>query len=485
MSKIIGKINEEVRLKTAKRCKERNITLPTFAQLRNPETIPQEIKDKLKPVGLWDINPLNLFRITWKNDVQSGLYGCVNHLEIPPELTGVKARIIGLVGKYFPTGAHKVGAAYGCLAPRLVTGEFDPTYHKAVWPSTGNYCRGGAFDCALLDVDAIAILPEEMSQERFDWLKSIGAEVIATPGCESNVKEIYDKCDELRPDPRNLILNQFDEFGNPLYHFEITGPALEEVFSALDSPGKRLAAYISATGSAGTIAAGDYLRELYPLIKVVASEAAECPTLLNNGFGGHRIEGIGDKHVPWVHNVRNTDAVAAIRDEDCMRLFRMFNEPAGLAYIHSLGVSAETAEQLSLLGISSIANLLASIKTAKYFELTEDDVIFTIFTDAADMYSSRLTELTDERGAYSSIQAAIDYHSILLAQSYDNFLELTYQDKKRIHNLKYYTWVEQQGKTYEEILEQWNPEYWKDIFDNNVQRLDELIDEFNELVRKS
>jgi hypothetical protein len=260
---------------------------------------------------------------------------------------------------------------------------------------------------------------------------------------------------------------------------------MQEVFEGMNHPGKRFTAYISATGSAGTIAAGDYLRNLYPHLKVVASEAAECPTLLNNGFGGHRIEGIGDKHVPWVHNVRNTDAVAAIRDEDCMRLFRMFNEPAGLAYIHSLGVPAETAEKLSLLGISSIANLLASIKTAKYFELTEDDVIFTIFTDAADMYSSRLTELTDERGQYSSIQAAIDYHSCLLAQSYDNFLELSYQDKKRIHNLKYYTWVEQQGKTYEEILEQWNPEYWKDIFDNNVQRLDELINEFNELVRKS
>jgi cysteine synthase len=194
MSKIIGKINEEVRLKTAKRCKERNITLPTFAQLRNPETIPQEIKDKLKPVGLWDINPLNLFRITWKNDVQSGLYGGVNHLEIPPELTGVKARIIGLVGKYFPTGAHKVGAAYGCLAPRIIQGEFDPTHHKAVWPSTGNYCRGGAFDSYLMGCKAVAILPEEMSRERFEWLREIGAEIFATPGCESNVKEIYDKC---------------------------------------------------------------------------------------------------------------------------------------------------------------------------------------------------------------------------------------------------------------------------------------------------
>jgi cysteine synthase len=484
MSKIIGKINNEVRLKTAKRCREKGITLPTFKQLRYPDLIPDDIKKRLKPVGLWDINPLNLYRITWKNDIKTGLFGDVNYLEIPSELTGVKAKIIGLVGKYFPTGAHKVGAAYGCLAPRLVTGEFDPEYHKAVWPSTGNYCRGGAFDCALLGVSAIAILPEEMSQERFTWLTSIGAEVIATPGCESNVKEIYDKCHELGQDPRNLILNQFAEFGNPLWHYHVTAPAMEEVFEFIPNKHKRFAAYVSATGSAGTIAAGDYLRKLYPQLKVVATEAAECPTLLNNGFGGHRIEGIGDKHVPWVHNVRNTDAVAAVRDEDCMRLLRLFNDKSGQAFIQKLGITSETAEQLPMLGISSLCNLLAAIKTAKYFELDKNDVIFTIFTDSAEMYASRLTELDNERGAYTSMQAAIDFNSCLQAQSYDNFLELSYQDKKRIHNLKYYTWVEQQGKTYEEILEQWHPEYWTDIFENNVEQLDALIGEFNALVTK-
>ena len=193
MSKIIGEINHAVRLKAAKLCKAKGITIPTFKQMQHPELIPDEIKSKLKDIGLWDINPLNLFRISWKNDVQTGLFGNVNYIEIPAELTGVKAKIIGMVGKYFPTGAHKVGAAFGCLIPRMVTGQYNPDVHKAVWPSTGNYCRGGAFDCALLGVQAIAILPEEMSQERFSWLKSIGAEVIATPGCESNVKEIYDK----------------------------------------------------------------------------------------------------------------------------------------------------------------------------------------------------------------------------------------------------------------------------------------------------
>ncbi|MFI5335543.1 MAG: pyridoxal-phosphate dependent enzyme, partial [Opitutales bacterium] len=302
MSKIIPKLHPAVIRKTARRCRERNIVIPTFGQLRDPSLIPASVRARLKDVGMSDVNPLNLFRITWKNDRRTGLYGGVNCLEIPREITGVKARVIGLIGSRFPTGAHKVGAAFGCLVPRLVSGEFDPEVHKAAWPSTGNFCRGGAFDCALLGCTAIAILPEEMSRERFEWLKKIGATVIATPGSESNVKGIYDKCWELKRDPLNMIFNQFEEFGNPIFHYNVTGPAIEEVFAGLGDTRLRAAAYVSATGSAGTIAAGDFLKTRHPLLKVVATEALQCPTLLQNGFGAHRIEGIGDKHIPWVHN---------------------------------------------------------------------------------------------------------------------------------------------------------------------------------------
>ncbi|HPF09472.1 MAG: pyridoxal-phosphate dependent enzyme [Candidatus Cloacimonetes bacterium] len=481
MPKLIVKTDPVVAKKNAARCKARGIIMPTIRQQIYPETIPQTIKDRIQPIGLWDMNPLNLFRITWKNNIQTGLFGSPNYLEIPPEISGVKARIIGLVGKYFPTGAHKVGAAYGCLAPRLVSGSFDPEIHKAVWPSTGNYCRGGAFDCALLDCPAVAILPEEMSKERFDWLREIGAEVYATPGCESNVKEIYDKCAELRPDPQYVILNQFDEFGNSFWHYHVTGNAIEELFEMLKKPTNRLSGYVSATGSAGTIAAGDYLKRIHPLMKTTAAEAFECPTLLNNGFGGHRIEGIGDKHIPWVHNVRNTDAVAAIRDEDCMRLLRLFNEEEGHQALISRGIPSDVVKNLPLLGISSIGNLLACIKMAKYFEYNEDDVIFTCFTDSAEMYESRIVEQHELKGGYQSLQAALDQEACLNSQSYDNFLELSYQDKKRIHNLKYYTWVEQQGKTYEEILRQWEPEYWQETFEQNLDELDKAIEEFNAL----
>jgi hypothetical protein len=225
-------IHEEQLKRTVQRARERSIIIPTFAQMKDPSTVPEGIKTRLKNVGLWDIASLNLFRITWKNEPvpSGGGFDGVNYVELPPSLTGVPARIIALVGKWFPTGAHKVGAAFGCLVPRLVTGQFDPTYQKAVWPSTGNYCRGGAYNSALLACESIAILPEEMSRERFEWLSNIAGEVIATPGCESNVKEIYDKCWELRRTREDIVIfNQFDEFGNHLWHYDVTGHAMEEV----------------------------------------------------------------------------------------------------------------------------------------------------------------------------------------------------------------------------------------------------------------
>jgi cysteine synthase len=344
---------------------------------------------------------------------------------------------------------------------------------------TGNYCRGGAFDCALLDCTAIAVLPEGMSRERFEWLKQIGAQVIATPGCESNVKEIYDKCWELKKNPLNIIFNQFDEFGNPIFHYNVTGPAFEEVLGELGNARLCPAAYVSATGSAGTITAGDFLKTWFPGLKVVATEAVQCPTLLLNGFGDHRIEGIGDKHVRWVHNVRNTDAVAAIDDEDCLGILRLFNEPVGRDHLMSLGADERQVQKLAWLGISSICNLVAAIKTAKYFELGEEDVIFTVFTDSTDLYQSRLEELRAERGAYRSRDAAADYAGPLAHQDVDYFKELTCPERKAIHNLKYYTWVEQQGKTAQELTEQWNPEYWRALFEDEVAYFDQLIDDFN------
>ena len=479
--KIIQNINERVLEKTVQRCRERNIIIPTFAQQKNPTTIPAKIKQRLAGVGLWDLDPVNLFRITWKNEPveRGGGFNQGNWIEFPPELTGVPARIIGLIGKYFPTGAHKVGAGFGCLVPRLVSGQFDPTTQKAVWPSTGNFCRGGAFDCALLACTPVAILPEEMSRERFEWLRSIGAEVIATPGCESNVKEIYDKCWEIkRTRPDCVIFNQFEEFGNPIWHYHVTGSIVDEVYRRVAGPRDRLAAYISATGSAGTIAAGDYLRTRFPLVKVVATEALQCPTLLQCGFGGHRIEGIGDKHIPWVHNVRNTDLVVAVDDEQCMALLRLFNEAPGQKFLERRGVARTLVEQLPLLGISSLCNVVTAIKTARYYELDGRDVLFTPLTDSMALYASRMAEQRELHGPYTEADAGAHFARYLEGIGIDHLRELSYPERKALHNLKYFTWVEQQQRDVEELRQLWEPDFWTETF-AQVEEWDRLIEAFN------
>jgi len=478
-------VNKDRRARAIQRAREKNIVIPTYAQMKDPSKIPAKVKQELAGIGLWDVHPRNLFRITWKNEPKEsgGGFGGVNYLELPPSLTGVPARIVVLVGKWFPTGAHKVGAAFGCLVPRLVTGQFDPSTQKAVWPSTGNFCRGGAYDSALLGCTSIAILPEGMSKERFDWLSKIAGETIKTPGSESNVKEIFDKCWELRKSGQDLmIFNQFEEFGNYLWHYEVTGQAMEELLKQIMGPKDHYRGMASATGSAGTIASGDYLKQLFPDSKIVASEALQCPTLLENGFGAHRIEGIGDKHVPWIHNAKNTDMVVAIDDQAVVNLARLFNEPVGKKFLASQGVPESLLSALDLLGFSGISNVLSAIKFAKYYELGGNDILLTVLTDSMQLYQSRLQEMHAEFGAYTEKDAAADFARYLIGQSIDNLLELRYTDRRRVHNLKYFTWVEQQGKTYAEIQAMWQePDYWMNV-QKQVPEIDALINEFNKEV---
>ena len=485
MAKIDLTIHPERLENSVKRARERNIIIPTFAEMRDPGKMPTKVKEELKGIGLWDVNPRNLYRITWKNEpkAKGGQFGGVNYLEVPKSLTGVDARIIVLVGKWFPTGAHKVGATFGCLVPRLVTGQFDPITQKAVWPSTGNYCRGGAYNSTLLACESIAILPEGMSKERFDWLKSVAGEIIATPGSESNVKEIFDKCWELRESGEDLmIFNQFEEFGNYLWHYDITGHAMEEVLQKELGQNGKYRGLILTTGSAGTIGCGDYMKQLFPGSLVGASEALQCPTLMENGFGAHRIEGIGDKHVPWIHNVKNTDLITAIDDNAVVSISRLFNEKAGHELLAARGVPEELVSQLDLFGFSGIANMLSAIKMAKYYEMGEDDVVLTVLTDSMELYQSRLKEMHAEYGLYSETDAAVHFGRYLQGESTDNLLDLTYADQHRVHNLKYFTWVEQQGRTYEEIMDQWYDEdYWTG-YQSQIDEIDELITAFNEKV---
>jgi cysteine synthase len=334
----------------------------------------------------------------------------------------------------------------------------------------------------LLACDSIVILPEEMSQERFDWLAQVAGEVIATPGCESNVKEIFDKCWELRETRSDVVIfNQFEEFGNYLWHYDVTGHAVSEVLENVSSQNSRFAGFVSQSGSAGTLGAGDFLKGKYPASKIAVGEALQCPTLLLTGYGGHRIEGIGDKHVPWIHNIKNTDMVIAIDDDACMNLVRLFNEPEGWEYLSKRGVGEDTIEQLSWLGISSIGNLLCAIKLAKYYELTSRDIVFTVWTDSMELYKTRRDEMRAEFGPYTEIEAAKDYHRFLMGTTIDHLQELSYYDKRRIHNLKYFTWIEQQGKELEDLDAQWYdyPGFWERIR-GQVNEIDRLIERFNQ-----
>ena len=472
---------------TVARFKEAGVLLPTLGQLKDPSTIPAAIKAKLKDVNPDSPHPLNLFRVHWFNDAdRTGLVDVPEHIELPPALTGVKARIVLALGNRFPMiNAHKVLAAYGCLVPRLVTGQFDPTRHRAVWPSTGNYCRGGVAISRILGCHGTAVLPENMSKERFDWLDkwvSDPADIVRTPGSESNVKEIYDTCAELDRDPSNIIFNQFCEFGNYLVHRNCTGAALEKLYRSLAQgrSGAKLAAYVSASGSGGTLAAGDHLKEKFGA-RIVAVEAAECPTLLNNGFGEHNIQGIGDKHVPYIHNVMNTDVVAAVSDLHTDLLLALFNTDEGRKYlVERRGIDAGLVARLSNLGLSSLCNMLAAIKTARYYGLGADDVIITVATDGAAMYTSEIDKTIGRNfcGRFDTINAGEIWGQSLAATTTDLLLEMTHVERKRVFNLGYFTWVEQQGVSLEEFSARANQSFW-DGLQELVPAWDAMIAEFN------
>jgi cysteine synthase A len=464
------------------------VRLPSFAELADPRIMPQSRVAALRSIDADRPDPANLFRVHWYNDRgRSGFAAIPPHLVLPPALTGIRSPILVALGCFFPMiAAHKVLAAYGCLIPHLVTGRFDPARHKAVWPSTGNYCRGGIAISRILDCRGIAVLPAGMSEERFEWLRAWVAEpedVIRTAGSESNVKEIYDKCAELSRNPDNLVLNQFAEFGNYVAHYTCTGPAFARIFEAFEAQhsGCRLTAFVAASGSAGTLAAGDYLKERLDA-RIIAVEASECPTLLRNGFGEHNIQGIGDKHVPYIHNVMNTDLVVGVSDRSVAALDLLFNNETGLAYLSERRrIGSEVIEGLKYLGLSGIANVVAAIKTAKRLELGDEDVLITVATDSAALYGSERRKFLAAQypSGFDSVNAAEIFGQHLLGAADNDVLELTHDERSRIFNLGYFTWVEQQGVPLGEFERRRNQSFWRGLR-QTAPAWDDLIGEFNE-----
>ncbi len=478
--------------RTVGRFAQARIVMPTFAQLADPWSAGPGTLDALVGIDPDAADPANLWRVHWYNGADRRTTVPIpTHIVLPTSLTGVEARIVVALGDRFPMiASHKVLAAYACLAPRIVTGQFDPTVHRAVWPSTGNYCRGGVAISRLMGCRGVAVLPEEMSQERFDWLGRWvmdPADIIRTPGSESNVKEIYDRCAELDRDPVNVIFNQFSEFGNYLVHYLATGRALGRILESMQElePALNVHAFVSATGSAGTIGAGDHLKERFGA-KIVAVEALECPTMLENGFGEHNIQGIGDKHIPFIHNVMNTDTVVGISDRATDELNVLFNTTAGREYLgRRRGVPEDLIQALDSLGLSSICNILAAIAVAHHDHLGPDDVIVTVATDGATMYRTELDKVLarDYPDGFDEVVAAEVFGRHVLGGGGDDaLLDLTPADRRRIFNLGYFTWVEQQGVPFDQFVERREPEFWRELR-AIVPVWDELIEAFNERSR--
>lgn len=469
------------------RLRDIRVRIPTWSELADPTQIPAAEAAALKQADPDAPDAANLWRVHWFNGAdRKSPVDVPGHIVLPPELTGVKSPIVVLTGRRFPMiGAHKVLAAYACLVPRLVTGQFDPSHDRAIWPSTGNYCRGGVAISRILGCRGVAVLPAGMSRERFDWLNnwvSDPSDIIRTPGTESNVKEIYDKCAELSRDKQNVILNQFSEFANYLIHYQCTGRAFDRVFTALkkNNDGYRLAAFVSATGSAGTIAAGDRLKKLHGT-KIAAVEAIECPTMLCNGYGEHNIQGIGDKHIPLIHNVMNTDVVVGVSDAATDGLNLLFREKVGREYLAKRRkIDPALIRQFDDVGISGFANIVAAIKLAKHLDYGPDDVVMTVATDSAELYGSEGETFVKRRypNGFDEVNAGEIFGRHMEGIVDDNVMELGHVDRKRIFNLGYYTWVEQQGVSVEDFDRRKSQDFWQSLV-ASIPEWDRLIQEFN------
>lgn len=455
---------------------------PSYEEMLHPWKIDSEIRKMAFEMYEKDpLHPINLYNINWR-DFEDNIY----HIVLPEALTGVKANIVVMYAKEFPSGSHKVGPTYSVLMEEAIQGSVDPKFNQLIWPSTGNYGIGGAWVGSRMNYDSIVLLPEEMSKERFELIEAYGARAIKTPGCESNVKEIYDKSKELKnANPEKVkVLNQFESFGNYRFHEYVTGNTMVELVQEEEIGNQRIAAVALTVGSAGTIASGDRVKKVFPEAKIVAGEPIQCPTLSLNGYGGHDIQGIGDKHVTWIHNVMNMDGVVQMDDMDCKLMLQVLSDPTGVEYLKSL-IGDDLAEFIQdKLGISSVANIIAAIKTAKYYDLGEGENVLTVATDSIERYHSVMEELTQAFGPLTVEKARKRHERIFLYQEPSYFFEGHQLNRSRWHNLKYYTWIEQQGKTIDELNRQKYQEYWQDQA-KKVEVIDQLINKYKKENKKA
>ncbi len=451
---------------------------PTYEEMLHPSSIDPRVRaEALDALEKDPLDKVNLYNISWRDACDQ-----IRYFVVPRELTGVDANIVALYAAGFPTGSHKVGPTYSVTMEAQLAGAIRPGVHTVVFPSTGNYGIGGAWAGRRMGYDTLVVLPELMSRERFELIESYGARYVKTPGCESSVKEIYDKCKELSREPNTVILNQFDAMANYRFHYYCTGNTVVELMEELQKIGVGrgyCSAFVSAMGSAGSIAAGDRLKQVFHGSRIVGLEPIQCPTLYSNGYGDHDIQGIGDKHVTWIHNVKNMDALMCIDDMECKLGLQLLTDPVGVDFlVNELGIDPSAAQTLSeIVGISGVCNLLGAIKTAKFYEMDPDDVVVTVFTDAIDRYHSVMAQITEQFGPFDAAKARNRHYGIFMKAGLDYIQEGTVLNRERWLNLKYYTWIEQHGKPVEALDAQRSQLWWRDQ--------QALVHEVDERLRKA
>jgi cysteine synthase len=356
---------------------------PTYAEMRNPLLLPTRVRDAANAAREDERNPLNLFNINWKNTGDQP-----EAVVLPRELTGVQANIVVLSGRTFPSGSMKVGPAYATLAENEALHALRPGDRTVIGPSTGNFGIGTAYISMLKGYHAVVVMPDNMSEERYDRIQKYGGDLDLTPGTESDVILTLERTHSeyvSKPD-KFVVLAQFELLPNYRFHRHVTGDAAMKAVKNLGNG--KVAAFVSAPGSAGTLAAGDHIKSLNPDAKIVALEPRQCPTLYDGGQGQHRIEGIGDKMVTLIHNVFNTDLLMLIHDEDTVRGMEVVQAGTHVL-VDRLGVpSADACNLYGKFGPSCVCNIIGAIKTAKYLGLGPNDNVVTVATDSYDRYPS-------------------------------------------------------------------------------------------------
>jgi len=437
-----------------------------------PELLPPAIRGRALAASVNELDPYNLFNITWRGPDQR-----VRHIVLPKALTGVDANVVVLVGRHFPSGSHKVGPAYATLMEGELSGEIMPGVNTVIGPSTGNFGIGVAYISRLMGYPAVVIMPDGMSPERYQRIRQYGGKLDLTPGSESDVILVLERTEEYKKGARNKVLAQFELLPNYRFHRYVTGRSALE--AAAEHGNGRVAAFVSAPGSAGTIAAGDEIKQRFPDSLICALEPKECSTLFNNGRGVHRIEGIGDKMVTLIHNVLTTDYVGLVHDQDCILGLELLERQGRLVERTLHLPEGQLAPLAGIFGISGICNVLGAIRFARHLNLGPEDNVVTVATDGFDRYPSVLAELEGRSGApaesvlqgwFETVFRGYDPHAILDVRPP--------RQKQRLFGYKQQVWSEfGYSQSYLDGMQ--SQSFWDAEFDKIAEIDRRLIDQRN------